>query len=384
MFRTVTSFVCAAAVTTAIAVAQSEPAIVTAARTQDTGAVRALAGKADANARATDGSTALLWAAHWNDLESADLLLKARADANLANEFGMTPLSQACTNGSAELVRLLLKSGANPNLAVATGETPLMTCSRTGAADAARLLLEFGAAVDAKEPNQNQTAIMWAAAERHPEVVKALIEAHADVKARSKQGFAPIHFAARVGDLESVKALLAAGVDVNMLTADAAPGRGGGGNGYTPLLVATLRAQVDVALYLLDHGADPNNMASGMTPLHWASTSWEGYASNPVYGFEDPMSGIQDRQAKLKLVKALIAHGANVNARMTKRQPSFATGYTDGVGATPFLLAASVDWARDRKATHVEVSVHAFNKDARRFYEGFGFQPSIDRLMLAA
>jgi ankyrin repeat protein len=63
---------------------------------------------------------------------------------------------------------------------------------------------------------------------------------------------------------------------------------------------------------------------------------------NPVYGFEDPMSGIPDRQAKLHLVKALLAHGANVNARMTKRQPQFATGYTDAVGATPFLLAASV------------------------------------------
>ena len=48
------------------------------------------------------------------------------------------------------------------------------------------------------------------------------------------------------------------------------------------------------------------------------------------------------------------------------------------------LLAASVEWARDRKATHVEVAVHAFNKDARRFYEGFGFQPSVDRLVLAA
>lgn len=48
------------------------------------------------------------------------------------------------------------------------------------------------------------------------------------------------------------------------------------------------------------------------------------------------------------------------------------------------LLAATMDWARDRKATHVEVGVHAFNKDARRFYEGFGFQPSIDRLMLVA
>lgn len=48
------------------------------------------------------------------------------------------------------------------------------------------------------------------------------------------------------------------------------------------------------------------------------------------------------------------------------------------------LLAATMDWARDRKATHVEVGVHAFNKDARRFYEEFGFQPSIDRLMLMA
>jgi ankyrin repeat protein len=45
----------------------------------------------------------------------------------------------------------------------------------------------------------------------------------------------------------------------------------------------------------------------------------------------------------LRLVKALLSHGAKVNARMTKRQPSFATGYTDGVGATAFLLAASVD-----------------------------------------
>jgi ankyrin repeat protein len=109
------------------------------------------------------------------------------------------------------------------------------------------------------------------------------------------------------------------------------------------LLIATLRAQMDVALYLLDHGADPNIDAAGLTPLHWASTSWEGFAANPVYGFEDPMSGIPDRQAKLRLVKALLAHGANVNARMTKRQPSFATGYADAVGATPLLLAASVD-----------------------------------------
>jgi len=344
----------------AIAAGTSDLRLPEAARTQDSKSVRSLLSqKADVNARSSDGSTALLWLAHWNDVETADLLLKAGADANTANDFGMTPLSQACTNASFEFVRLLLKSGANPNTAIATGETPLMTCAKTGNVDAVRLLVEYGAAVNAKEPAQNQTALMWAAAECHPNVVSALIAAHADLKAYTRDGFMPIHFAARVGDLESVKLLLAAGVDVNIQTqtgqkqaADkdepvvigvTRAARAGGAAGYTPLLVATLRAQVDVALYLLDHGADPNNDAAGFTPLHWASTTWEGYAANPVYGFEDPMSGIPDRQAKLRLVKALLAHGAKVNARMTKRQPSFATGYTDCIGATPILLAASVD-----------------------------------------
>jgi ankyrin repeat protein len=101
---------------------------------------------------------------------------------------------------------------------------------------------------------------------------------------------------------------------------------------------------------LLDHGGDPNNIAGGFTPLHWASSQWESFTANPVYGFEDPMSGIPDRQAKLRLVKALLAHGANVNARMTKPQPSFAGGYLDANGATPFLLAAS---ANDLEMMHI-------------------------------
>jgi ankyrin repeat protein len=317
--------------------------LVDAARTQNAQALRALVSqKADVNAHSGDGSTALLWLAHWNDADSADLLLRAGADANAQNDFKVTPLSQACLNASPEFVRLLLKSGANPNTAIATGETPLMTCAKTGNADAVKALIEFGAVLDAKEPSQNQTALMWAAAERHPNVAGVLIGAHADLKAQTKAGFSAIHFAARVGDIESLKLLIAAGVDVNFQTGASEDAKGGT-TGYTPLLVATLRAQVDTALYLLDHGADPNVGAAGFTPLHWASTSWEGYASNPVYGFEEAMSGIQDRPAKLRLVKALLAHGANVNARMTKRQPSFATGYTDTVGATPLLLAASID-----------------------------------------
>jgi len=338
-----------------------------AAKSQDQKMVQALLSQhADVDARSDDGSTALLWAAHWNDLDTATRLLHAGADANAANDFQMTPLSQACLNGSAALVDLLLKSGAKPNLVIATGETPLMTCAKTGNVEAVRALIAHDAAINAKEPEQNQTALMWAAAERHPAVVKALIDANADLQAHSKKGYTALHFAAREGDQESVRLLLAAGVNVNLRTqpdvdADPRPetlvaGRGrtrvrGGSfyrksastGGYTPLLVATVRGEIPLALFLLDQGADPNVLDAGFTPLHWASTTWEGFTANPVYGFENPMAGIPDRQVKLQFVKALLAHGANPNARMTKTQPTFASGFLDAVGATPFLLASSVD-----------------------------------------
>jgi ankyrin repeat protein len=243
-----------------------------------------------------------------------------------------------------------------------------MTCAATGNADAVRLLISRGADVNAKEHTQHQDALMWAAAERHADVVRALIDAGADLRARTRQGFTALHFAAREGDLESVRALLAAGVDINIRSEaePAAQGRGaaasssggrsavGGARGpafqatvsagSTPLLVATLRGHVALALYLLGIGADPNIGDAGFTPLHWAAGTWEGGVSNPVYGFNDPMSGIPNRQAKLQLVTALLAQGANPNGRMTRRPPGFSGlggGFEDAPGATPFLIASA-------------------------------------------
>jgi ankyrin repeat protein len=327
--------------------------VVDAARGQDWRQVRALLNQhADPNIRSEDGSTALLWTAHWNDPDIAGVLLRAGADANAANDFHATPLAEACTNGSAALVTLLLKSGANPSSRIATGETPLMMCSRSGSAEAVSALIAAGADVEAKEPTQNQTALMWAAAQHHAAVVRVLIEAKADLRARTKRGFTPLHFAAREGDVENARLLLEAGVDVNVRTepdpAEAREGaRGGRASqaiaGATPLLVATVRGQVPFALFVLERGADPNAGEAGFTALHWAASTWESGTANPIYGFQDAMAGIPDRKAKLALVRALLARGANPNARMTKRQPAFAGGYSDAVGATPFLLASSVD-----------------------------------------
>jgi ankyrin repeat protein len=376
------SVVAAACLMTLLAVPRptaeaDDPGLVDAARTQESARVRdLLAGKADVNVRSQDGSTALLWAAHWNDVDTVDLLIRAHADANIANDFGMTPLSRACTNGSAAVVARLLEAGAHPNARIATGETPIMTCASTGNVDAVRLLVERGADVNAKEPSQNQDALMWAASERHPGVVRLLVEAGANPQARTRKGFTALHFAAREGDIDSVRQLLASGVNINIrsvaektetrqeTTPSASGGRSASGttaqaaaprgpayqatlsDGSTPLLVATMRGHVPLALFLLEQGADPNVLDAGFTPLHWASGTWEGGVSNPVYGFSEPMAGIPDRQQKIALVKSLLAHGANPNARMTRRPPGFqglGGGYEDAPGATPFLLACAAD-----------------------------------------
>ena len=326
--------------------------LVDAAKHQDWQTVRLLVGqKADANQRAEDGSTALLWAAHWNDVATATLLIRAGADANAANDLRMTPLSRACTNASAAMVGALVEAGATVDIPTAAGETPLMTCAGTGNAEAVKRLLAAGARTDVREPAQNQTALMWAAAEMHPEVLQVLIEAGADLQAHTKKGFTALHFAARGGDIESARVLLRAGADVNARAQPESPAEaraaGPRGAAYqaslsaggTPLLVATTRGQVALALFLLEQGANPNAGDAGLSPLHWAAGTWEGGVSNPVYGFSDAMSGIQDRQAKLQLVQALLARGADPNARMA-RKPGFAGGYDDA-GATPFILASA-------------------------------------------
>ena len=337
-------------VTTATIAANGDLPLTEAVKARDVRKVRSLLSqRIDVNARSTDGATALLWAVHGNDDELADLLIQAGADVNMSNDYRMTPLALACTNGNSEMVVRLLKAGANPNTSIATGEPPIMTCAATGNVETVRALLERGANVNAAELQNNQTALMWAVAERHPEVVRVLTAAGADLRARSRHGFTALHFAAREGDLESTRLLLAAGIDVNIRAeADASlKGRGPAFDamrsaGSTPLLVATVRGNIPLALFLLEQGADPSIDTAGFTPLHWAAATWESDLSNPMFGFSDPMSGIPDRQAKLDLVKALLARGANPNARVARRLPGFAGGYAEPIGATPFFLAASV------------------------------------------
>ena len=322
--------------------AASDSTIADAAERRAVAALRALVKQgADVNAPQPDGATAVHWAAHWDDVAIASELLRAGADPNAANDYGVTPLLLAAENGSAEMIAALLQAGARPNAALPTGQTVLMTAARTGDVAAVGALLSAGAAVDATQASKEQTALMWAIAEHHADVARVLIEHGANVEARTTSGFTPLLFVAREGDTETARLLLEKGVDVNESSLD----------GATPLLTATVRGHVDFALFLLEHGARPEgNSAAGYTPLHWAATSFDTtpitYAGIPAPGEWEAMAGIPDRKAKLTLIRALLAHGADVNARTTKpllaQAPLIASWSTPpGTGFTPFLAAAA-------------------------------------------
>ena len=309
-----------------------------AAKKDDRAAVRALAGAhADVNAPQADGTTALHWAAHVDDLELAKMLLDAGARPGAVNRYGMTVLVQACINGDGPMIQLLLDRGADPNQALPGGETPLMTASRTGKLAGVRALLAKGADVDAVEV-RGQTAIVWAAAEGNVEAARELIKAGANFRIRLKAGMTPLLLAVREGKLEMVRLLLQSGADVNEILQAPAGGRLGGPkpgrSGQSALHIAVENAHYELASFLLDSGADPNANGPGYTVLHAIPS-----VRKPGGGDNDPAPDGSGNMTSLELIRKLVAKGANINARMTKKINFGLTSLND-IGATPFCLAA--------------------------------------------
>jgi ankyrin repeat protein len=254
----------------------------------------------------------------------------------------VTPLARACENASEAAVTRLLEAGANPNAAQTNGLTPLMTAARTGNLNVVKALLARGANVNAPTVATHETALMWAVGEGHREIVRALVENGADVHPRAQQAFSPLMAAADNGDIETAKILLAAGAQVNEIASD----------GTHPLPYAIIVGQAAFAQFLLEQGANPNADIDGITALHAAAGPVDPWlrAWNRLHG------GRRAKRLKLNeretLVEALLAKGANPNARMTASEmaglgfirngafDTFTTGSGDLSGATPLWVAA--------------------------------------------
>jgi ankyrin repeat protein len=257
----------------------------------DRAAVRAaLARKADVNLAQIDGSTALHWAVERDDLELADLLLRAGARVAARTREGIVPLQLAAINGSAPMLDRLLKAGADPNATLTpAGDTALMMAARTGKTDALRVLLESGGNVNVAESWGGTTPLMWAVSVGHGEAART--------EEFVSGWLTPLMLAARQGDVEMARILVDARADV-----DAAAG-----DGKTALALAIFNGNYDVASYLVDSKADVNKAdAQRFTPLFWAvdRRNMETAPNFPWMVTADPMP----------LIRELLDAGANPNA----------------------------------------------------------------------
>ena len=326
--------------------------------------------KVDVNTAQGDGMTALHWATFKDDLVLAKMLLAAGANVKVTTRNGaITPLNMAAKNGNAAMVSALLKAGASATEITAEGMTPLMAAALSGSVDTTKVLLDAGAEVNAREKAHSQTALMFAAAEGRADVIKLLASRGADLKATTevvkleKARFdddgnpIPVRpdesaggstvtggntvmgamnallFASREGMLDAVKALVAAGADLNQPSAEKS----------TPLIIAIANAHYTTAKYLVDAGADVNLVNSdGLTPLYatinmqYAPVSW---APNPLPD--------QEKVSHIELMKALLDKGANPNVKLRKKlwfsPTSHDQQWVNPIGATPFWRAAQGD-----------------------------------------
>ena len=332
------STVCALAILSFALVPQlfaAESRLADAAEKSDRATIRTLLKQnTNVNAPQVDGMTALHWAAYLDDLETAKLLVSANVKAT--NRYGVTPLSLACQNGNTAMVELLLERGADPSTTLRGGETVLMTAARTGKLGPVTALIKRGAEVNAKE-RRGQTALMWAAADGHTEVVELLIKAGADIHATlPDSGFTPFFFAARNGRTDVVRVLLKAGIDVNEAMEPRRPGGKAPSKGTSALILAIENGYYELALTLLDAGADPKDQRSGFTPLHVMT-----WVRKPPRGEDRGMPPPPELGTlnSLQFIKELVKRGADVNARLVNGTGGLGKFTTKG--ATPFLMASA-------------------------------------------
>ncbi len=333
----------------------------------------------DVNVQSPDGSTALMWATFHVDHELVEALLKAGARADVTNNYGATALGEAVALRDIALVRTLLDAGADPDSPNLDNQTALMLAISHGAADIAALLIERGADVRAIETFRNQTALMYAAGFNQPDVLELLLAAGAgeqvDFRAtyddwerqmtsepraqfsfRYTGGLTALLYATRAGCYRCAVALVEAGADVERPNPD----------GVTPLINALDNRQFDIAMYLLDQGANPHTWdMSGRTPLYVAvdmnssqgggggfggGPGGQGGQSGPggpggAPGRAGADAGGAIRIGAMDVVHRLLFMGVDTNHQLTRKRPYGAgrgrfQDYDLRGGTGPLMLAA--------------------------------------------
>ncbi|HWZ30000.1 MAG TPA: ankyrin repeat domain-containing protein [Bryobacteraceae bacterium] len=319
---------------------------------------------ADPNSVDEHGTTALMMAAAAGNAAAVNTLIANGAAVNAREgAHGQTALMFAAALGRSDAIKVLAAHGADPSVTTKAVKAPHIPSTfeqlqnagqkppekpappASGKADLDALAVGLGfksAEYRAGSPEiQQLQATVQKLVAKVDELEKKLPGAPKpeddgmfrpprERGATEMGGMTALLFAAREGHLESARALIDAGADVNQ----ASPA-----DKTTPIVMAAANGHFDLAKFFLDYGADPNLANDlGLTPLYaavdlqWAPKGW----------FPNP-SIAQEKTAYLNLMTALLDAGANVNARLGKKLWFRASGdhsWIDPAGATAFWRAA--------------------------------------------
>jgi ankyrin repeat protein len=356
-----------------------------------------LSGRASVSAKTRLGDyTPLHLAAGGGHTTVVAALIDAGADVNAVTKYtGVAPLHLAAKAVGAEtVVKTLIERGAQVNVReTAAGQTPLMFAAAAGRTGAVRELIRGGA--DAKLQTRVMDVLQQLAIDK--KAGEALQQARQEIRrsagatdraltvteeqqaiakqreflaneaevAKAVEGFKPeqlygkgtyynggpefvsmpletlvgktggmsaLHHAARAGHLEAVEALLDGGADIDSRS----------GDGSTPLVLATLNGQFDLAMKLIERGADVNIVTEndGVGALFATlQTQWAlRFTAQP-----QPRAHDNAKATHLEVLQALLEKGANPNVAITRHLWSFEWEGKMGLditGATPFWRAA--------------------------------------------
>ena len=315
--------------------------------------------KAGANVTARTTTTAvtpLHLAAAAGNADVVTLLLDRGADANATeSEWGQTPLIFAAAQNRADAIRVLLARGADPRIATKTIDIAKQSALERAATERQRKVLEAAVSKGQQPtPSQSQAAIeasrqLFASGKIPPPDKRDADDKNVGTggpfvdpdeinpPVATKGGLTALLHAARQGHLAAARALLEGGAPIDEV---------GAGDATSPLLMAVINGQFDMAMFLIERGANPNLAAAGngVAPL-WAAvnTQWQ-----PRTRFPQPQEMEQQKATYLDVMKALLAAGADPNARLLSH-PWYLVysgcgnrncGLADTSGSTAFWRAA--------------------------------------------
>ena len=357
----------------------------------------------DVNAAQSDGLTALHWAAINNNLEVTEILLYAGGSVKSTTRVGgYTPLHLASQSGYFEIMGAMLEAGADPNQFTSTGITSMHFAAVSNVPEAIHVLAGYGGNINVLDNFANRTPVMFASVKNANTSLGTLIDlgANLEMTTRIKNyverangdnedrvhrnrvkdaengeeepdagrggsfrpppdpdstkaeappipvvtvlsgneqignqgGLTALHLAARQGHLEAALQLVEGGADVDHVTE---------GDLSSPLLVAVINGNYDLAKMLLEHGADPNLLSDdnagplfATLNIEWSLRTW----------YPQPQMYRQQEITYLDLLKLLLDAGAEPDQRVSTH--IWYAAYNDGrmgvdfTGATPFWRAA--------------------------------------------